>query len=133
MINSGGLIKAHLPGSRTTSYSNSRSEDSSIFSSATASESKADLAADPEWHKHILRRLQPHNRCRMEIASITFDEIENRSDGLLRREPKSQDRKGLSRESKLPLRSRTTHRIARPTRGLPQRPRVLLRSWFRSS
>ena len=55
-------------------------ESSPSFASATASESKVDRAADPEWHKRRPFRRPPHKRCRMEIASTAFDGIQSRSD-----------------------------------------------------
>src|SRR5829696_720952 len=108
-------------------------EKPSIFSSLTASESREDRAADPEWHKRRLRRLPPHNRCRMGIASIASDEIQSRSDEHRQRELESQDRRGLSRESNRQLPSRTIHRTVRLTRCLLPRRRVLRRSFFGAS
>lgn len=49
------------------------------------------------------------------------------------KELKSQDRKGLSRESSRQLQLRTIHRIMHQTRSLLRRPRVSLRSWLRAS
>lgn len=106
---------------------------SSILSPANASESRGDRAADREWHKRRPRRLPPHNRCRMGIASTASDGIKSRMDEHRQKELASQDRKGLSQESNRQLRLRTIHRIVHPTRGLLPRPRVLRRSSFSAS
>ena len=55
-------------------------KNSLTFSPANISESREGRAADPEWHRRILRHLQPHNRCRMETASTTCDGIQSRLD-----------------------------------------------------
>ena len=47
----------------------------SIFSYATASESRWDHAADPKWHKRRLPELPPQYRFRTGIASTAFDGI----------------------------------------------------------
>jgi len=69
----------------------------------------------------------------MGIAWTASDGMQNRLDEYRQRELESQDRTGLSRENNHQLRSRTIHRIVHPTRGLLQRPRVLLQSSFRAS
>src|SRR5215470_10202436 len=101
--------------------------------SATDSESRADRAAGPKWHKCTPRRLPLHNRCRMGIASIASDEVQSRWDEYRQKELESQDRRGLSRKSNRQLLLSTIHRIVHPTRGLQPRPRVLLQSSFRIS
>ena len=78
-----------------------------IFSYATASESRADRAADLEWHKRRLRRLPLHSRCRMGIASTASDGIQSNLDERRQRELESQDPRGLSRGSNRQLRLRT--------------------------
>lgn len=84
---------------------------SSILCSATAFESRGDRAADPEWRKRRLRRLPLHNRCRMGIAGRASDGIQSELDEHRQKELKSQDRRGLSRESSRQLQLRTIHRI----------------------
>ena len=99
---------------------------SSIFSSALLS-NPAGIAAQIENGINRLRRLPPYYECLMGIASTASDGIQSRLDELRQKELESQDRKGLSRGSNRQFPSRTIHRIARPTRGLLPRPRVLLR------
>ena len=50
------------------------------FSAVTASESKGDLAVNPEWHRRRPLRLPLHSKCRMGIASTASDEIQSRLD-----------------------------------------------------
>ena len=92
-------------------------ERTTIFFPANVSESTKDRAVDPKSHKHRLRRLLPHNKCQMEIASTASDGIENRLDEHRQKELESQDRRGLNRESNCQRRLRTIQNCAPVSRS----------------